>query len=210
MLTSRLWTSGLLVAALDRQPVPRLSDIAGHWAEAAVNEMATKGIVTGYPEGDFRPQNGVTRAEFVAMLGRALGWDSLQTVGGDPGFIDEIPPWATGHISTAIMFKVVEGYPDGSFQPNKKIDRSEMAVIINRALRLNVKQGGAGGSPYKDYNSIPAWARDDVTCASAAGLLQGDDEGLFRPKNGATRAESATVINRAQQMWVCDGLVYTR
>ncbi|HZK18191.1 MAG TPA: S-layer homology domain-containing protein [Clostridia bacterium] len=209
LLTARLWATGQYIAVLDERSVPKLTDMAGHWAKAAVNEMASKGVITGYPEGDFRPQNGVTRAEFVAMLGRSLGWDSLHL--NDPGsnFTDEIPTWAAEHIAASIMFKVVEGYPDGTFQPNKKIDRAEMAVIINRALQLNVKQGDSGSPAYKDYDRIPVWARDDVMNASAAGLLQGD-EGLFRPANGATRAESATVISRAQQMWVCEGLVYTR
>jgi len=209
LLTARLWTTGAYAAVLDKRPAPDLIDITDHWAETAVNEMAAAGIVTGYPEGDFRPEEGVTRAQFVAMLGRALGWNSLQRDSGVLNFTDEIPSWAKEHISAALIFDVVQGYPDGSFLPDKKINRSEMAVIINRALHLSVSAGDGNALTYTDGNNIPEWAREAVQSASAAGLLQGS-AGLFRPSQGATRAEAATVIQRAQQNWICSGLIYTK
>ena len=170
------------------------ADLAGHWAKSAIEEAARIGFVEGYPDDSFRPDRSVTRAEFAAMLVRALGLPA--SGGGGPDFSDsgEIPEWAAPYAAAAASAGIVRGYEDGSFRAGSNITRAEMAAMLARALG---DAPAAGAAPeFADSGSIPAWAEGYVAKVYDAGIMTGRPNGRFDPHAQSTRAEAAAAILR--------------
>ncbi|MBB6734833.1 S-layer homology domain-containing protein [Cohnella zeiphila] len=165
---------------------------SSHWAHAAVQELAAKQMAQGVTSDRFEPNRQVTRAEFTAMLVRALGLSSDKS----PTFAD-VPSsaWYASAVSAAYENGLVQGVDSGSFEPAREISREEMAVIVMNASRL-AQLNAAGSDPavFKDADQISGWAQEPVRSASALGLLKGTQEGKFVPKGDATRAEAAQLI----------------
>ncbi len=182
---------------LVRHPRKEFSDMSGHWAASDVSMLASKGIVSGYPGNVFRPQEKVTRVQFVTMLAKAMGW---QPVEGEKIFsdLDMIPVWARGYVNASVEKGVVSGYKDGRFMPSRNVTRSEMASMITRALSLS-PAGVDVISNFKDSNKIDNWALDPVVRTVAAGLFKGDNRNMFNPADFASRAESAAIIARSME-----------
>ncbi|MFB7813398.1 S-layer homology domain-containing protein [Paenibacillus chitinolyticus] len=173
---------------------PLFRDTAGHWAEEAVSRAAAEGIAAGYPDGTFRPDARVTRAEFTVLLARAL---HLEGTAALPGFADaaDIGAWAGTAAAQAVEAGIVDGYEDGTFRPGADITRVEMAVMAARALKLPAKPTAQTG--FADDGDIPAWARGYVGAAAGLGLVAGQGGGMFAPGDPATRAEAVTLLLRA-------------
>lgn len=180
---------GLYAVMTDGRPEPVFRDLAGSWARNVIQDMANRRLVSGYPDGRFLPDKGVTRAEFVTMLAKALGWTAEDNAAD---FRDEIPDWAKGAINAAVGKGIAKGYADGTFRPDKTITRAEMAVMIDKALALP-KSGQPSG--YKDAGKIPTWAVQSIRNTKTAGLLAGSG-GMFRPGAVANRAESTAVLGK--------------
>jgi len=158
-----------------------------HWAAPAITALAARQIVRGDEVGRFLPNGEVTRAEFTALLARALSLPA-----GDAMFTDvAADAWYAEPIAAAAAAGILTGRGDGRFAPQERITRAEMAAIIARSLQL-------GASPaddsYTDAGDIPAWAQSYVSAATAAGLMQGRADGSFAPRAYASRAESAQLI----------------
>jgi hypothetical protein len=169
-------------------------DIRNHWAREAIEEAVALGIVSGYPDGTFKPDGEVTRAEFTAMLMRAVS--PSNTVGGALDFNDlkSIPEWAQPFISSAVSAGIVSGYEDHTFRSGNSITRAEMAVMIAKAATLELN--AASALAFADAGIIPEWAQPAVAAAIEAGLLQGKGDNRFEPLSKATRAEAVTLILR--------------
>lgn len=175
-------------------------DTAGHWAERAVERLYARGVVAGYPDGRFRPDEPVRRVEAAVLVSRALGL----TGGGALPYADadRIPGWARPQI--AAVAPLMRGVPDGrgglEFQANRLLTRAELAVLLDRAHVLaagEVLTRPAGGRPrYTDAAAIPSWAAEAVAALQAAGLLHGRPDGRFAPASFTTRAELAAALVR--------------
>lgn len=180
----------LVATVEDERPSVELSDIAGHWAEANILEALELGWVTGYSDGTFQPDRAVNRAEFAAMLARALRLEA----GGEPPFTDaaQLPAWSRPYIAAAAEAGIVTGYNDGAFRADRLINRAEMTAMIARAGKLEAAEGGVPA--FTDTKEIAAWAQPYVKAAADAGLVQGKGGNRFAPEASATRAEAATMI----------------
>ena len=168
-------------------PVVTLTDIAGNWAYASIEKLVTLGAITGYPDGTFRPNNDITRAEFVTVLVKAL---KLPPESG-PVFADTEGNWAKAYISTAAADGIVTGFNATHFGPNDLITREQMAAIVVRAGKLALISGSL---PFTDAAQIDPWAREYVETAVKDGIIHGYPNGTFQPHGYATRAEAVTVI----------------
>lgn len=124
----------LLVTALNLPPGGTLafSDELPHWALLHISAAVKAGIVVGYPDGSFRANVPVSRAEAATMLGRALALEA----GPAAEYVDSIPGWALEAVNRATATGLFEGYPDNTFRPDRFVRRSEAAAIIFRALHL--------------------------------------------------------------------------
>jgi exopolysaccharide biosynthesis protein len=193
-ISAKVWGFGRLVLADDTRPAPVFKDTAGHWANEAVGRLALRGVLKGFPDGSYKPGQAVTRAQFISSLAAALKWPAPENT---TSYSDYIPDWAKPALEAAAARGVINGYPDGTIRPDDKITRSEMAVIIDRALSLGDPEGMIN---YKDLNNIPEYALGAVWRITEAGLLQGS-EGYFNPLQGATRAEMAVAVDRVLSWW---------
>ncbi len=175
--------------AVIQQKAVILEDISGHWAESSMLQVTALGAITGYPDGSFRPNNKITRAEFVTVLVKALDLDAQ----GDKVFADSADHWAKEYISTAASLGIVEGYSSSQFGPNDLITREQMAVMITRAAGL---EGSKAALTFADSDQISHWAQQAVTAALANKVITGYPDGSFKPKGNASRAEAVTIIAR--------------
>ncbi|WP_440962304.1 GH92 family glycosyl hydrolase [Paenibacillus nitricinens] len=166
-----------------------------HWAASIIKELAAKQIITGTSLTSFQPQRSVTRAEFTALIVRALQLKGTNDT-SEPTFTDiKATDWYAKAIAVAVAEGIVKGKGTSRFDPTAQITREEMVVMIIRAYDA-VKGSKAEGSSrlFTDAAQIAAWAADDVNAAVSLRLIQGRDSGNFDPKGITTRAEAAQVI----------------
>ncbi len=171
-------------------PEIALTDIKGHWAEAKIVQLIQLGAISGYPDQTFKPNNNITRAEFVSVLVKALGIQA----GSGKTYADTANHWAKDAISAAAEQGIVTGYTDTTFGPNDPITREQMAAMIVKAAQLPL---ATDGKAFTDSSDISAWATSFVATAASNGILSGYVDGSLKPKGHASRAEAATVILKA-------------
>ncbi|HZD60998.1 MAG TPA: S-layer homology domain-containing protein [Anaerolineae bacterium] len=183
---------GHTTQALTDTTTPRITPIftdvaSSHWAYRSIIDLSNKSILKGYTDGTFRPAVEITRAEFLAMLGNAIGWQLPKGV-TTPSFSDvDQNTWAWRHIEAARANGVIDGYCDGTFRPYELITRAEIAKIIAEALDLP-----SGSNNLADADT--SWARDYINACSAAGIVDGHPDNTFRPTENTTRAEAAKTL----------------
>ena len=166
-----------------------MSDIAGHWAEASIVKMVDQGIISGYPDGTFKPEGKITRAEFASLLVRGF----QLPIGGSKVFSDTANHWAKDFIAAAYSQGIISGYSEYEFGPDDPITREQMAVMIVKAARPDAD---VEGKTFADNNSIADWARQAVIIATGNNIISGYPDNTFRPKSNTTRAEAAVVLNQ--------------
>jgi hypothetical protein len=180
------FTKFAVMAAVKEQE-QTLTDITGHWAYEMINKLVGMGCISGYPDGTFKPDNTITRAEFAVVLVKAFG---LENKGGAV-FNDTAGHWAEGYIETAASNGIVNGYDGGAFGPDDLITREQLAVMLVRAAELTPV---AEEIRFADSGSISAWAVEGLTTAVGYGIIKGYPDQTVRPGGSATRAEAVTVI----------------
>ncbi|MCH1967463.1 N-acetylmuramoyl-L-alanine amidase [Paraclostridium sordellii] len=167
------------------------NDIDGHWAKNAIIDFATKGYINGYGDGTFKPDNSITRAEFVKILNKAFGYTNV----GKENFSDVNPSdWYYNDICIGVNVGYINGYEDNTFKPDKQITREEASKIIATALNLK----GDGNLNFKDSSEISNWAKSYVDALSDNNIINGYEDNTFRPHNNMTRAENVTILSRAK------------
>lgn len=167
-------------------------DIETHWAKSEITALAEKEIISGYGDGSFKPDNKITRAEFLALGIRLLGTDKMV----DISFSDvNSSDWYYDIVSKGVAEGVISD--DKAFRPNDPITREEMCKIISIISdKLGVLTKGTGTINFKDSHDISPWAENYVAQMALNGIIKGNDKGEFLPKGKTTRAEAATVIYR--------------
>ena len=187
------------------QPVqPRaqaFSDVpSGIWYAAAVEDLVDRGIMKGKDPDTFAPQGDVTRAEFVTMLARtALGEGELNEYNYKGPFSDVwAQGWANKYINWVSEAGITSGAGGGRFNPDRLVTRQDMAVlIVNYANAMGLELPAVRPPrSFKDGGSISSYAKSAVDKCSRAGVINGDDNGNFRPGGYATRAEAASMYSR--------------
>lgn len=176
------------------------ADVANHWSKDAVNDMASRLIVNGFNAAHYNPNAAITRAEFAAIIVRALGLpENGKTVPyGDVKSSD----WFVGAVAKAQEYGIIKGYEDGTFRPSKTITRVEAMAMIARAMKLTGLDTNVSGvdavsvlSSFVDGAAVDAWAKQAVAAAVKNGLVKGSEAGLL-PKRNITRAETAVIVQR--------------
>ncbi len=182
-------------SVVDKQtPVSKsLHDIQGHWAEGDITRLVNQKIVSGDPDGRFRPEDQVTRQEFAKMIVLAAGLQEELNPSLDLTDKNGIADWSKGYVAAAVKAGIINGYADRSFKPQQNITRAEIAVMAVRALGLNVQAGNI--AQFNDAHAIPGWAQSNVAAAAAKGIINGFPDGTFQAGGSATRAQAAKIIS---------------
>ncbi|MFD1953590.1 S-layer homology domain-containing protein [Paenibacillus thailandensis] len=172
------------------------ADIEEHWAYDEMDNFVNADLLKGYVDAEgtvtLKPNNSITRAEFVAILVRAL---NLQTEQSGKTFADvEQGKWYSEPIRVASSLGIVNGVSDTKFGVNQMITRGEIATIVVRAFEASVSFEGET----KAFTDVPDYyAKPFIEKASQAGIVRGATADSFKPFARATRAEAVVMLQRA-------------
>jgi hypothetical protein len=177
-----------------------LSDLNGHWARPQVEAGVAAGYVSGYPDGTFRPNASITRAEFMKLLSAAM---RLEPSHGLTGFAEEgaaAPHWSfsQGYIPAAVGSGLLNP-PDYAnvLSPDTPITRREIVLAAVRALgQVQMAKQSQASLKAPDAAAYPDWLRGYAATAMAAGIIHGYDDGSLGLSRTATRAEALVMVQR--------------
>ena len=149
--------------------------------------------IVGYEDGEVKPNNNITRAEVATIFFRLLTDDARARYWSQTNDYTDVAAdsWYNNAISTLSNMGIINGYEDGTFQPNASITRAEFTAIATRFFDYTAEYDGA----FNDV-SRSAWYADCVQAAVDMGLVDGYPDGGFHPNSNITRAEAVTIVNR--------------
>lgn len=166
------------------------SDINGHWAESQIESWVENGWINGYPDGTFRPDNSITRAEFMALVNGAFGFTEKANI----NYSDiNTGDWYYDAVSIATKAGYIGGYPDGTMRPTNPITRQEATIILSKVAGLT--EAPQGANKFTDVEEIASWSKGYVGAVAEAGLMGGYPDGSFRPENNIKRAEAVVALD---------------
>ena len=173
-------------------------DVQGHWAQTFIEILAARGVILGFPDGTFRPDDPVTRAQFAAMIRQAFPRAAKRQ---GTQFVD-VPSnyWGLEAIQTAYRTGFLEGYPNRIFLPEQNIPRVQVLVSLVTGLDLSPPTQVASvlNSSFQDAAQIPEFARPKVAAATLNQLVVNyPNVALLNPNINATRADVAAFIYQA-------------
>lgn len=173
----------------------RFGDVnSSHWAIDAINVLSERGVLSGYGNGDFCPDNSVTRAEFLTMLLRTFG---LADSAADGGFSDTPEDaWYYSYAASGKKYGITGGYEDGSFRADNRVSRQEAACMLVNAADVKAipLMSVRGFEDFSDSADIAAYAEENVQRLFCAGIISGYENGRFLPQKELSRAEAAQMI----------------
>ncbi len=180
------------------------SDVTGHWAREAVNDMGSRMVISGIGNGMFDPDRDITRAEFAAILVRGLG---LQPGEGSKSFKDvDSSQWYSDYIKTAYEYKIISGYDADTFGPSDKITREQAMAMTARAMAItglpaDISSGETDEllAGFTDAVQAADYAKDSIAACVKTGVVSGRSSAIVAPKDNITRAEIAVIIGRLLQ-----------
>lgn len=181
---------------------PNFSDISSHWAKACILALAEQRIVNGYPDGSFRPNASITRAEMAALM--YVAFPDAPTTRQSVSFLD-VPSnhWAHRAIRWAYERGFFSGYPDGNFQPSQPISRLQAVVVLVSTQSVDHT------FPIDDYlqwffddaEQIPGWAKTAVADAIVVNIIVNyPNVRTLLPNQNATRGDVSALLNRTLKL----------
>ncbi len=170
-----------------------LTDISGHWAEEYIEDMVSAGVINGYQDNTFRPDDAVTKGQFVKLISVLAGLEI--------GEAENEADWAVPYVEAATAANLLNEAIDlGDL--NADITREEMATIVAAAaVYKGVDVSAVTAADVTDADAISDWAVDGVNIAASLGIVTGFETGDFRPAEGATRAQAATMMSRLADLF---------
>lgn len=169
-----------------------LTDISNHWANKQINFLFDKNIIAGDPDSAFRPDEPISRAEFITMINRSFNYTATTNI----NFSDvNAADWYYWEVARAVNAGYITGYPDGTLRPGQSVTRQEAAAIMARIMvpDTSVSQPLA----FTDAVTIPAWSRGAIGAMVQQAYMQGFGDGTFRPLFTLSRAEAAVLVYNA-------------
>ena len=197
-------TIGLPGKHADVKPVPvsgsvSFADVAGHANQTAIEALASRGIINGKGDNRFDPNATMTRAEFAAIVVRALGLTPKAT----NAFTDvSSNAWYAGYVGTAYSYGIITGAGNGRFNPDGTITRQEAAVMVARAAKLCGMDTQLENyeilnvlAQFTDYVTIAQWAQEGVAFCYGEDILNQSDLNV-EPARAILRCEIAEMLYR--------------
>ncbi|OBZ12077.1 hypothetical protein A8L34_17385 [Bacillus sp. FJAT-27264] len=183
----------------------KFKDVESHWSKAEVNDLASRLVVFGTDKEHFTPTRDITRAEFAAIVVRALGLKHGDSKGNPFSDVKDTA-WYAESIQIAHEFGIIDGYNGGKFGPMDLITREQAMTMIARAmtitgLKVEFKEGEADTllATFKDSSQSSAWAKESIAASVKAGIVTGKSDTTVAPKDAITRAEVAKIVAKLLQ-----------
>ncbi|MDJ1177884.1 family 10 glycosylhydrolase [Roseofilum sp. BLCC_M91] len=180
----------------------KFTDITNHWAQAVIEQLADQKVVSGYLDGQFKPDAPMNRAEFAALLSRAFPHYPKR---GQTGMqFKDVPPsyWAYGVIRSAYESGFLRGYSNEQFQPTDRLTRLQALLALSNGLKYEPQNlvEMTLNETFEDADRIPEYARSAIAAAAEQELVVNyPDVKQLRPNAIATRAEIVAMIAQARQ-----------
>ena len=168
-----------------------------HWASCDIDKLAMNDVVVGYPDGLFKPNRNISRAEFATMLVKGFNLDACGME--RENLFTDVPRgnWANAAIAKAVDEKLLKGYPNGQFKPRNHVTRAEALTSIAKGMTCDIDQCKADEilSKYADGASVPNWARIPVAKSLENGALKDSpNPNMIMPNKDASRADVASML----------------
>ena len=182
----------------------RFTDVMpGQWYYSAIEYVVTNGYFNGVTDTSFAPEQSMTRAMFVTVLGRMAGIEN--TVDETPAFSDVVPSsYYSGYVAWATENDIVQGVSDGFFSPNTPVTREQIAVFLYRYAKhigMDVSVGQVA-SPHlfgDDDSIVSPWAMTAMVWANNRGIMKGTGS-IMEPQEKVTRAQVAQMLYNFSQL----------
>ena len=183
-------------------PADPFTDIYASGYYKYIVGAADAGIIAGYPDGSYRPNNVVTRAQFITMLYRAAGSPEVKSTELEFSDASAVAKDFAVAVAWGVENKVINGYGDNSFRPNQNISRAQMAALMYRYMKNVVGYDFGEVKPcgFDDYAEIAAPYADAVNAIVSAGVMNGMNATTFAPNSTANRGMAATVMLRVYEL----------
>ncbi|ABR46530.1 S-layer domain protein [Alkaliphilus metalliredigens QYMF] len=181
----------LVVSSLSGVFAQNLTDIDGHWAKERIQDWVAAELLSGYPDGSFKPDQSISRAEFMSLVNKSFDY----TVEKEGSFSDvSKDEWFASVVAVANGAGYISGYDDETMKPNQPISRQEVATIITKIMKLeeNVEQA----AEFTDHEGIAQWSKGFIGAVSAARYMNGYPDGSFQAKKEMTRAEAVAALDK--------------
>ena len=205
----------IILSTLSSETAKAADDLSGHAYEAEMRELMKLGIIQGYNDGTIRPNKEVTRAEFAKMVVQSFelgtpvnsasaenGGFSAAAVAAAVNFKDVLPgEWYYNSIAEAVEAGIIKGHSDNTFKPNELITREQMASMVARALKakgININVSETKAMDFTDVSSIRDDHKDDVRILTHLGIITGNENKTFKPKDSSKRWMVALVMLRGR------------
>jgi uncharacterized surface protein with fasciclin (FAS1) repeats len=171
-----------------------------YWAQPYIQALAARNIITGFPDGTYRPNQAVERAEFAAMIQNAFNQNQVRQL--EPGGFKDVPSsyWAASAIQEAYQTGFMSGYPGNLFLPNQQIPKVQAIVALANGLGLTASGTTENilATYYVDASAIPNYATEPVAAATQANIVVNyPDVKVLNPLTPLSRAEAAALIYQA-------------
>lgn len=203
MKKAKKWLGSMLTVAMVISPFTSIgsaaaapnsinfSDTQGHWAQQSINKWVENGVLNGYEDGTFHPNEGITRAELTTILNKVFGFYEKSNL----AFTDvKSTDWYADQLSLARYAGYYEGFPGNKAQATDYITRQDAVTMLARIFALQGSEGASVTGGFSDASQIQSYAKDAVNALS--GIISGYEDGTFKPLGKITRAEVITLINK--------------
>lgn len=198
LVLGALASSAPLVTSAPASAQANFSDVSSsYWARPFIETLANEGVISGFPDGTYKPDAPVTRAQFAAIVRQAFNEADARTA---RSFSDVSSTyWAAPAIREAYETGFMSGYPDGTFLPDQQIPKVQALVSLASGLRLSPSGDASTAlNAYSDAGDVPSYGTNGVVAATQKGIVVNYPNVRFlNPSETATRADVAAFIYQA-------------
>ena len=178
-----------------------------HWCYNKIIDFEERGYVTGYDDGEFKPDRTITRAEYVTIVNNFFGYDASTENTAKFSDVSE-DDWFEPYVSEAVKRGYISGYPDGTFRPYEPIRRQEATVILSKILNIADEDYPVdhedGLAQYDDGDEVEDWAYKAVHSYSVYNFINGYEDNTIRLFRNVTRAETVQLLNTVEEKVIID------
>ncbi|WP_027400553.1 S-layer homology domain-containing protein [Anaerovorax odorimutans] len=172
----------------------QMADIESHWGNKVITKWLSNNLILGYPDGTFKPNGKITKAEFITLINRVYGF--YETTKDNYGDVKS-KNWYYNAAGIAKANSYMDWYDKDALSPNSYITRQEVCAIISSIYYLDLSKTSIDENTYKDAKDIPQWSKAYVGAAMEKGYLKGYGDKTIKPQGEITRAEALTILDRA-------------
>lgn len=183
-------------------------DVApSHWGYSKIMEFSERGFIKGYEDNTFKPDNTITRAEFICLINNFFGYTGNEKQISNFNDVDQ-NEWYAPAVNEAVVRGYISGYTDHTFRPYEPVKREEAITMLAKILNISdneiTKNDAEHLTKFSDYKDISDWALKSVYNYSIRNYISGYEDGTLRPQKDISRVEAIHLFRAIEQQIVID------